>query len=176
MKRILLTIVLLVGLLPAQSLKLLETKSRSSVEIFLNQVHGGEQFLAKAKGYIVFPNIISAGFIVGGEYGEGLMRVDGYSQAIYRLYSASIGFMAGFSSKSMIIAFFDDQAMQNFLHSDKWEVGVDGGITLIEWSVNKELGSLTYSKPIYAIVYDASGIMGGISLKGIKFTKAQIGR
>ena len=54
-----------------------------TIERFKQEVAGGERFLGKAKGILVFPNVIKAGFGIGGEYGEGALRIGGKTTAYY---------------------------------------------------------------------------------------------
>ena len=44
---------------------------------------------AKAKGILVFPKIYKAGFIVGGQAGDGAMRKGGKTVAYYRSVAGS---------------------------------------------------------------------------------------
>ena len=71
---------------------------------FKEQVDGGEVFLNKAAGYLVFPRVIKVGIGVGGETGEGALRVGGSTVAYYRTTSGSIGFQLGAQAKSIVIA------------------------------------------------------------------------
>ena len=68
------------------------------------------------------------------------------------------------------------RALDNFRKSNGWEAGVDGTITVIDWGAAKDIASLSFEKPIYAFVFNAQGIMGGISIEGTKFTKMQPGK
>jgi lipid-binding SYLF domain-containing protein len=47
------------------------------------QVKGGKEIAGKAKGVLVLPGVIKAGLIVGGEYGEGALRVGGKTVSYY---------------------------------------------------------------------------------------------
>src|SRR5262245_26435097 len=53
---------------------------------------GADAALNQAKGVLVFPEIVKAGFIVGGSYGEGALRIGGPSVAYYSIGSGSVGF------------------------------------------------------------------------------------
>ena len=104
----------------------------ATIEVFSQKVNGGEEFLANAKGILVFPNVIKAGFIFGGEYGEGALRIKGKTVDYYRTTGASFGFQVGAQSKSIIIAFLDDDALLRFRRSAGWEAGVDGALPLLQ--------------------------------------------
>src|SRR5881275_2293736 len=48
-----------------------------------------------AKGILLFPSVKKAGFIIGGQSGEGALRVAGKTQGYYRTTAASFGLQAG---------------------------------------------------------------------------------
>ena len=61
--------------------------------------------------------MIKAGVILGMEYGEGALIVDDVKVQYFRAFTTSLGLQVGVGSKDMIILFFDDQAMDDFLYS-----------------------------------------------------------
>ncbi|HUH65428.1 MAG TPA: hypothetical protein VLZ07_03260, partial [Syntrophales bacterium] len=42
-----------------------------ALDRFVKDVKGAKEFLNAAKGVLVIPNVVQAGLIIGGEYGEG---------------------------------------------------------------------------------------------------------
>ena len=125
---------------------------------------------------LFFPSVIKGGFVLAAEYGEGVLRVNNESLAYYSIASGSAGFQAGAQKASYLIAFASRNALENFRKSNGWEAGVDGTITVIDWGAAKDIASMSFEKPIYAFVFNAKGIMGGLSIEGTKFTKIQPGK
>ncbi len=156
----------------AEAAQVIDAKADQVMNIF-KQKPGAAEFLSQLQGYIVFPSVVKGGFFLGGEYGEGVLRINGQSAAYYSIASGSLGFQFGAQKASYIIAFASQRALDNFRQSNGWEAGVDGTVTVIDWGAAKDVASLSFEKPIYAIVFNAKGIMGGISLEGTKFTKIQ---
>ncbi len=142
-----------------------------AIEKFKQQVPGGENFLQKTKAYLVFPSVIKAGFIVGGKYGEGALRVDGVSKHYYDMTAASLGFQAGAQKHSMLIAFLSEASLNNFIQSNGWEAGVDGTINVSDWAKSKDISSMSFEKPIIAFIYDEKGLMAALSIAGTKFRR-----
>jgi lipid-binding SYLF domain-containing protein len=155
----------------AESAPVLEAKANEAIQKFTKEVKGGAEFLSRVKGYLVFPSVIKAGFVIGGEYGEGVLRVNGKTEQYYSIASGSLGFQAGLQKTSYIIAFVSENALNNFVKSNGWEAGVDGAITVVKWGVGKDIGSISFEKPIYAFVFNAKGLMYNLTLEGTKFTK-----
>jgi len=126
----------------------------------------------KAKAYLIFPSVVKGGFGVGGEYGEGVLRAsNGVIIGYYSTASASIGFQFGVQKKSIVIAFLTDKALENFIKSDGWKVGVDGSIALVNIGASGAIDSATLNKPMVAFIFGEKGLMYNLTLEGSKFSK-----
>ena len=157
--------------LHAKPAKVIDAEVDVAVAQFKKMVKGGDVFLKKVKGYLVFPNVYKGGFIVGGEYGEGALVVDGKIVGYYNIASASVGFQIGAQKTSYLFAFADQYALDQFQNSNGWEVGVDGSVAVIKWGQGMDISSISFEKPIYAFVFNNKGLMANISLEGTKFTR-----
>ena len=138
---------------------------------FYKQVKGAEEFARNAKGLLIMPNVKKAAFILGGEYGEGALRIDGKTVDYYNIISGSIGFQIGAEAKDIIIAFMTKAALDGFRASRGWEAGLDGNVALITVGAGERLDTLTVKDPIVGFIFDVKGLIADISLKGAKFTK-----
>ena len=155
----------------AKSAAVINAEVDVAIKKFGKEVVGGEKFLSKVKGYLVFPAVIKGGFIVGAEYGEGALRIDGMTKHFYSMTSASIGYQAGAQVYAVVIAFISEASMNSFIHSNGWEAGVDGSIAVAEWGKGKDISSISYEKPIVAFIFDQKGLMASASIKGTKFQR-----
>jgi lipid-binding SYLF domain-containing protein len=138
---------------------------------FYKQVNGAKEFMAQAKAVLVMPNVTKAGFVVGGQYGEGALRVGGKTQAYYNLIAGSYGFTFGAERIDILIAFMTEDALKGFQKVHGWEVGVDGNVALIDVGGGKRLDTTTLRDPVVGFVFDAKGLIVDVSLKGAKFTR-----
>ncbi len=143
----------------------------AAIEIFNERVKEGREFLANAKGVLVFPNIVKAGFFIGGEFGEGALRINNKHVNYYRTTGASFGFQFGAQTKSVIIVFLDNEALTKFRNSSGWEVGVDGSIAIADTGAGGSIDSTNISDPIVAFVFGNKGLMIDVSLAGTKYSK-----
>ena len=155
----------------AKTVQQIDKEVDIAIEKFKQEIKGGENFLPQVKGYLVFPNVVSAGLILGGKYGEGALRIEGKTKYYYEMASASIGFQAGAQNYTMLIAFLSETALNNFIASNGWEAGVAGTITVSDWGKSKDLASYSFEKPIMAFIYGEEGYMASISIAGTKFRK-----
>jgi lipid-binding SYLF domain-containing protein len=142
-----------------------------ALEQFRKEVKGAEQFLANSKGYLVFPKVVKAGIGIGGEYGEGALRIGDKTAAYYSTAAASIGFQLGVQKKSVIIVFLTDDTLAKFRKSEGWEVGVDGSVALIKVGAGGFIDTTNIKNPIMAFVFGQKGLMYNLTLEGSKFTK-----
>jgi lipid-binding SYLF domain-containing protein len=155
----------------ADTAKEIDVSVDVALKRFYEKVKGAKEFGKVAKGLLVLPNVIKAGFIIGGEYGEGAMRIGEKTIDYYSVAAGSFGLQIGAQKKDIIIAFMTDQALRQFRDSSGWEAGVDGNIALIDIGAGERIDTTTVKDPIVAFVFDVKGLMADISLKGSKFTR-----
>lgn len=124
-----------------------------------------------AKGVLVFPDIIKAGLIVGGQYGEGALRVGGKTTGYYRTVAASYGLQAGAQSFGYALFFIDNEGLAYLKNSKGWEIGVGPSVVIVDEGVARSLTTTTVKSGIYAFVFQQKGLMAGIGIQGSKITK-----
>ncbi len=128
--------------------------------------------LAKvAKGILVFPDIIKGGFIVGGQYGNGALRIDGKTMGYYNTAAASYGLQAGVQSFGYALFFITDKALDYLKNSKGWEIGVGPSVVIVDEGIAKSLSTTTAKSDIYAFFFDQKGLMAGLGLQGSKITQ-----
>lgn len=125
----------------------------------------------KAKAILVFPNIVKAGFIVGAQYGEGALQVDGKSTGYYNVASASYGLQAGVQAYGYALFLMTDSAVKYLKDSHGWEVGVGPTVVLVDEGVAKNFTTTTLKDDVYAFAFGQKGLMAGIGIQGSKITK-----
>ena len=157
----------------AASAQKIDRDANLALEVFTDQVNGGEVFLNSAAGYLIFPRVIKVGVGIGGEAGEGALRVGGKTVDYYRTVSGSIGFQLGAQAKSIVIAFMTQEALDSFRESSGWKVGVDGSVALIDLGAGKTIDSHNVRDPVVGFIYGSKGLMYNLTLEGSKFTKIQ---
>jgi lipid-binding SYLF domain-containing protein len=137
------------------------------------KIEGADAFLGIAKGVLVFPKVYKAGIGVGGEYGEGALRVGGKTVDYYSTAAASIGFQLGAQAKTIVVLFTEESALKKFRESEGWKVGVDGSVALVDIGVGKTVDTTNIKDPVIGFVFGQKGLMYNLTLEGSKFTKLQ---
>jgi len=129
-----------------------------------------------AKGVLVFPDIIKAGLIVGGQFGEGALRVGGKTTGYYRTVAASYGLQAGAQSFGYALFFIDNEGLAYLKNSNGWEIGVGPSVVIVDEGVARSLTTTTAKSGIYAFIFQQKGLMAGIGIQGSKITKIKPGK
>jgi len=155
----------------AKTAKEIDASVDVAIERFYKQVKGAKEFVKASKGMLVMPNVVKGAFIIGGEYGEGALRVGGKTVDYYNTISGSIGFQIGGQSKDIILLFMTDEALKQFRASKGWEAGVDGNVASFTVGGGERADTRTLKDPVVGFVFDAKGLIADISLKGAKFSK-----
>ncbi|MEO7014173.1 MAG: lipid-binding SYLF domain-containing protein [Dokdonella sp.] len=85
--------------------------------------------LQSAHAIVVIPDVLKAGFVIGGRRGEGLIAVktrDGTwsNPAFVNLTGGSIGFQAGVSSTDVVLVFRTERGVDSIVNG-KFTIGAD---------------------------------------------------
>jgi len=178
MKYITLLNILIIGfvaLLPASAKAAGAAEIERDVTRAMKQLYGsnpGARMLSQsARAVLVFPKIIKAGFVLGGQYGQGAMRERGYSVGYYSTAAASFGFEAGGTEFGYALFFMDDESLAYFKRSRGWEIGAGPTVVLVNEGIAKSLSSTTLQKGVYAYFFNQKGLMAGASVQGSKITR-----
>lgn len=166
-----LAILLMTSSVIAASAAELNRDADETLKLFSEEISGGDVFINQAAGYLVFPRVIKVGIGVGGETGEGVLRVGGQTVDYYRTTSGSIGFQLGAQAKSIVIAFMTKEALQKFRDSEGWKVGVDGSVALIDLGAGKTIDTDNIRDPVVGFIFGSKGLMYNLTLEGSKFSK-----
>jgi len=155
----------------AKSAKEIDTGTDEALAKLYAESVAAKELGAKSRGILIFPTITKGGLVVGGEYGEGALRVNGKTQGYYSSASGSIGLQIGLSSRSLVIMFMNDEALKKFTGSKGWEAGVDADVTVIDTGATGSFDTTTVKNPVIAFNLGESGLMAGVSLEGTKVSK-----
>jgi len=145
------------------------------VDAALQKLYAGSpaatSFKKEAKGILVFPSIVKAGFLVGGQYGEGAMRKGGKTVGYYNSVATSFGLQAGVQSFGYALFLMSDSALNYIDNSAGFEIGSGPSVVIVDQGMATTLSTTTANEDIYAFTFDQKGLMGGLGLQGTKITK-----
>ena len=124
-----------------------------------------------ATGILVFPHMLKAGFMFGGQIGEGALRRGGKTVAYYNSVAASYGLQAGAQRFGYALFFMNEKALEYLDKSEGFELGVGPSLVVVDAGVGKSLTSTTLTHDVYAFIFDQQGLMAGLGIQGSKITR-----
>jgi lipid-binding SYLF domain-containing protein len=140
-------------------------------------VPNARDLAARARGMLVMPDVVKGGFVLGGAYGEGALRLNdpaqGYEKkgGYYSVGAASVGLQIGVQSTSHVLFFMTDEALAKFQRADGWEIGADAEVTFPDKGLNAGIDSTSFEKPVIGVVFAEDGLLIGVSLEGAKYSR-----
>jgi lipid-binding SYLF domain-containing protein len=138
------------------------------------QAPGARHLVAEAKGVLVFPSVVSAGFIVGGSYGQGALRSGKRPVGYYSTTAASVGLLAGADSKSVFLLFMTQESFDKFLASKGWTAGADASVTALTVGADGTIDTNNAQHAVTSFVLNNGGLMANLSIDGSKFTRLNL--
>ncbi|MCU0923502.1 MAG: YSC84-related protein [Burkholderiaceae bacterium] len=155
---------------PAAQRQALNSQADNALTRLYREARDSEALVKQARGVLVFPNFVSAGFIVGGASGQGVLREGGKTVSYHRMSEGSVGLLAGAQSQAVFILFMTDDALGRFKTSNGWTVGADANVTLLTVGADASITGRTAQQPVVGFVLTNSGLMGSLSLSGSRIT------
>jgi lipid-binding SYLF domain-containing protein len=125
----------------------------------------------KAIAVLVFPKIVKVGFILGGAYGEGVLRQGVQTVGYYNSAAASYGLQAGAQWFGYALFFMNAGALKYLDDSKGFEIGIGPSVVVVDQGLARKFSSTTLTQDIYAVIFGQKGFMAGIGLEGSKITK-----
>ncbi|ADG19455.1 BPSL1445 family SYLF domain-containing lipoprotein [Paraburkholderia atlantica] len=137
-------------------------------------VQGSRELVSKAQGVLVFPSVKKAAFIVGGEYGEGALRVGGATVGYFSTAAASFGLQAGAQSTAVFFLFMTQASLDKFRNSKGWSAGADASVSLLKVGANGAIDTSSATAEVVAMVLTNAGLMADVSVAGTKVTRLNL--
>jgi lipid-binding SYLF domain-containing protein len=127
----------------------------------------------KAHAILVFPEVYKAGLMIGGETGDGVMRVKGKTVAYYNTSGVSYGLQAGAQKYGYALFIMTPSALKSIESADGFEIGTGPSVVVMDDSMAKKTSTTTINKDIYAFIFNQKGLMAGLGIQGNKLTRIE---
>ena len=146
----------------------LDRDSRQALRTLYETHPFAERLSRSARAVLIFPNVVKAGLVFGGSYGEGELRNGSTVEGYYNSVSGSWGLQAGAPSYAYAVFLMTDKAVRYVHQTRGWEIGVGPTVVIVNEGVAKNLSTSTLKDDAYAFIFSQQGLMAGISLEGTK--------
>jgi lipid-binding SYLF domain-containing protein len=136
---------------------------------------GSKELAQRAEGILIFPRLLSGGLVVGGEYGDGVLRTRGSNAAAgyYRLVGGSLGWQAGAQSQAVVLMFLTRQALDSFRKSSGWTAGVDASVAVATVGASGDIDTNTAKQSVVGFALTNAGLYAGLKIDGAKITRLE---
>ncbi len=146
---------------------------RDSLQRLYDTTPGSRELVAKAAGVLVFPRAVSAGLVVGGEYGKGELRVNDRVEGYYSTTTGSIGLQIGAQSRALVFLFMTQDALNKFRQSKGWSAGADASVAVLKVGANGTVDVNIDREPVIGFVMSNAGLMANLNLEGSKISRIE---
>jgi lipid-binding SYLF domain-containing protein len=127
--------------------------------------------LQKAEGVAIFPNMIKGGFILGVNYGKGVLHVRNPDRTwsppvMVTMGGGSVGFQVGVQSADILLVFATPRSLNGVLQGQKVTLGADASVAAGPVGVQANAGTdAKLGAEIYSYAR-SRGLFMGVSLGG----------
>lgn len=149
----------------------LDKDSRQALQTLYQTSSVAETLSRSAKAVLVFPNIIKAGLVFGGSYGEGVLMKGSQVIDYYNSVTGSWGLQIGAQSYGYAVFLMTDDAVSYLEKTQGWEIGVGPTVVVVDEGVAKNLSTSSLKDDAYAFIFSQQGLMAGVSIEGTKISK-----
>ena len=161
------------GETPAQVQSSIDAGVGPTLNTLYAKVPGSKELADKARGILVFPSVFDGGVVVGGEYGRGALIVDGRTVGYYKTSSVSFGLQVGVQSRSLVLMFMTQDALDRLTANHGWTAGADASVAVVHVGANGTLEGGHGAAAVNAFALSDEGLMVGASVDGTKLTKIE---
>ncbi|WP_407493514.1 YSC84-related protein [Pseudooceanicola sp. MF1-13] len=126
---------------------------------------------AKSVAVLVMPVITEAGLGIGGSYGQGALRIDGYTVDYYSAAAANVGLQIGAQQYAHVLFFMSQQSLERFRRNEGWAAGADIEYAFSHEGENFRTDTNSGLSPVVAYVFAQAGARIGATLEGVKYTR-----
>jgi lipid-binding SYLF domain-containing protein len=136
----------------------------------LRSMSNAEPLLRASVAQLIFPRILSGGFILGGQFGEGALMRGGTTAGYYRIAGASFGLLAGAQTAGLAMFFMREDALTALQNAGGWEIGTGPSVVMLEAGLQANVTTTTLAEPVYAISFGQQGLMAALAINGTRIS------
>ncbi len=155
---------------PAARRTRVDAAANDALTRLYEQAPGSRELVARAKGVLIFPSVVTASLVVGGYWGDGVLRSDGRTVGYYRAGGGTAGQASSANSQSVYVLFATQDALDKFKNAGQWTAGVDAPVAQAKGGA----GATTDQRPVVTYVLANSGPLWNARLDGARIGKLDL--
>jgi lipid-binding SYLF domain-containing protein len=150
-----------------------ETLTANAVQA-LHKLEANDQRAAplagRARAILVFPSVLKAGFVFGGETGNGVLLIHDKPAGFYNMTGGSWGLQIGVEDFSYALFFMTDGSLRYLHESSGFAAGSLPSLVVINKGAAVDVNTTTALHDVYAFPFNQTGLMANLTLEGTKIT------
>ncbi|MFM9928394.1 hypothetical protein VLK31_35875, partial [Variovorax sp. H27-G14] len=144
----------------------LDNSYRESLTRVFNAACGSSELVGAATGILIFPRLISDGFLEPGQHGQGELRINGVVHSHYRATTRPAGLPIGMRSRAIVFLFMTQEALNRFIAGRGWAAGVDNAVAVMAIDEAGVMNAEAARAPLIAFWMSDNDLMISASLQG----------
>ena len=148
----------------------IDARVDATQDYLFNRYPGTRDRASRAFGVLYMPLVTEAGFVWGGGYGRGALRIQGATVDYYSATKASFGLQIGAQQYAHALFFMTEPALADFRRSTGWAASAD-----LRYATPEDGASIgkatTEMDPVIALIFGQQGLIAGATLAGVKYTR-----
>ncbi|EDM70942.1 twin-arginine translocation pathway signal sequence domain protein, putative [Roseobacter sp. AzwK-3b] len=149
----------------------IDARVDTTLNYLYTQYPNTRDLASKSTGMLIMPLVTEAGFLFGGGYGRGALRINNTTVDYYSATKGSVGLQIGAQQFAHVLFFMTEDALERFRRSSGWVAGADIEYVFNDRGENIRADTTTSTAPVVAVIFGQAGAMAGASLEGIKYTR-----
>ncbi|MCZ7677202.1 MAG: YSC84-related protein [Roseovarius sp.] len=149
----------------------IDARADATLDYLYSTYPATREIADKATGLLVMPLVTEGGFIVGGGYGRGALRVGGVTVDYYSATKGSFGLQIGAQQYAHVLFFMTEESLSRFRRASGWVAGADVEYVFSDQGGNLRADTVTTTAPVVAVVFGQAGALVGATLEGKKYTR-----
>jgi lipid-binding SYLF domain-containing protein len=125
---------------------------------------------SRARAILVFPSVIKAGFVFGGETGNGVLFERGRPAGFYNMSGGSWGLQFGGQDFSYALFFMTPSSLAYLHKSAGFAAGSLPSVVIVNKGAAANVDTTTALHDVYAFPFNQKGLMANLTLEGTKIT------
>ena len=153
---------------PERQMKVIDGAQRTIGDLRADRGFGyAADVLSRAKAVLIIPSMVKAGFIIGGEGGDGVVLVrqgiHWSDPAFYSMGAATFGLQAGIEGAELVLFIMSDRALADIMR-DEFKIDSTVGLAILMVGANAHATNQDYGDIV--VWSHAAGAFAGFTING----------
>ncbi len=149
----------------------LDSRANTALQFLRASVPPSAELIELSSGMLIMPLVTKGAFLLGGAFGEGVLRVKDQTVDYYSSVQFNYGFQFSAQQYSSVLFFLNANSLEKFRTSEGWKFGAEMSFLIVDDSELHRVDTITRRADVAGMIFGAAGLHIGASLEGTKYTR-----